>query len=260
MITMKIKHSLFTAVKLTAVAFMLTLASCDSPWFDPIDDGGGNGGGKPPVIQDCNVTGTMVRVICGASIYDGLWIRTDNGKLLQPCQQSFQTLCPIVLKEGDRVKFSYRELKGPSPCDEMITCAAVNPPHKTVIIDCINGLSGKPLPVDSLSGKIGKLVIGQPVDNASVHVLSAGLKNDLLTLMVGYSGCSEHDAKDFSLIWDGNVHESSPAQVYFSIDESRKEACQAYFTQELTFDISEVRKNTTGPIIIHIKDLTLRYE
>lgn len=257
---MKMKRSLITAVKVMAVAFMFTFASCDSPWFDPIDDGGGNGGGKPPVITDCNVNGTMVRVTCGTSIYDNLWIRTDNGKLLRPCDQSFQTICAIELKEGQRVKFSYREINGTSPCDGMITCMATLPVHKSVIIDCINGLSGKPLPVDSPAVSTGKLVIGSTTDNPSVHVLSAGIEGNLLKLSVGYSGCSKHEAKDFSLTWNGNVMESYPARVYLYIDESKKEMCQAYFITDLTFDISDLRKNNQGPLLIHIKDLTLRLD
>lgn len=137
------KQTVFTAVKVTAVAFMFTMASCDSPVFEPIDDGGNGGGGgskgaKTAILsEECNTGGTMVRVICGTSIYDGLWIRTDDGKLLRPCDQSFQTFAAIELKEGDRIKFGFHEIKGPSPCDNMVGCMAAQPEHTSVVIDCL---------------------------------------------------------------------------------------------------------------------------
>lgn len=252
---MKRTFNLSATLKVLVLMFGLSLTACDNPIFDPIDPwkgGGGNGGGgkNPDTITDCRVTGKMVRVPCGVSIYDGLWIQTSDGKLYQPCAQSFQTLCPILLEEGDVVKFSYRNLKGGSVCDSMITCMIALPPHQSVVIDCINrtATSTPSLLIDSSAQH----------DN-SINVLNATVVGNTLKIKIGYSGCNVKSADKFKLYWDGSLAKSNPAKAYLALVDLEPQACMAYFTQELEYDIS-LLKMYGSPIELNLQNITVLYQ
>lgn len=109
-----------TIVKNTFLLFsfvsLIALASCekDNP----------HGGGKDPESGVCNTYGTFTRIMCGESIYDNYWIRTDDGRYLQPCATDIATLCPLPITEGTRVKFGYKKIFGKTACDDMVTCQA----------------------------------------------------------------------------------------------------------------------------------------
>lgn len=242
---MKMKHVLFTTLKVLVVGVILSMASCDVPWMDPID-GGGNGGNKPSTNNDCRLEGTIVRVPCGVGIYGDLWIQTKDGILLQPVEQSFQTLCPIVLNEGDKVKYGYRIKRGGNPFDSAITCLIAIPSHIKIIVDCIQVVPNK---------NCASLLIGNtPTDDLSVRVLEASISGNQLKLLVGYSGCSEKPASNFDLFWDGNMQESSPLQTTVYLKAKKEEFCQAYFTQELCYDIRMLKNKHNGTIKVHIQD------
>lgn len=242
---MKMKHVLLTTLKVLVVGVILTLASCDVPWMDPID-GGGNGGPKPPTNNDCRIEGTIVKVPCGVGVYGDLWIRTKEGVLLQPVEQSFQTLCPIVLHEGDKVKFGYRLKRGPNPFDSAITCLIAIPQHTKIIIDCIQVVPNK---------GCGSLLLGDSLsDDNSVRVLEATIVGSQLKLLVGYSGCGVKPASNFELFWDGNVQESMPLQTRVYLHAKQQEFCQAYFTQELCYDVRMLKSKQNGSVKIQIQD------
>lgn len=240
------KHALFTTLKVLVVGVILSLASCDVPWMDPID-GGGNGGSKPPANNDCRLEGTIVRVPCGLGVYGDLWIRTKDGILLQPVEQSFQTLCPIVLNEGDKVKYGYRiKKRGGNPFDSAITCLIALPSHIKIIVDCIQVVPEK--------GCTDLLMGDSLADDNSVHVLEAKVVGGQLKLLVGYSGCGTKPASNFNLFWDGNMQESMPLQTRVYLNAKQQEFCQAYFTQELCYDIRMLKNKHNGPIKVFIQD------
>jgi hypothetical protein len=244
---MKTVNKMHTALRVLAVALVLAISACN-PFGD--DEPGGGGGGKPPVQNDCSLTGTMVRVICGVSIYDNLWIRTDNGKLIQPCEQSFQTFVALNFKEGDRVKFSYRKINGPSPCDEMIRCLAATPEHTPAIIDCIRV-------TDPIGGNCGTLLVRQAPEGGYVSVLNAAVSGNMLKLKIGYSGCSPMGDEEFELSWNGALAKSIPARAQLEISSKHIEMCQAYFTKDLCFDISAIKHAANQPVQITIQDHVL---
>lgn len=242
---MKMKNLFITALKVLAVSLTFALTSCDAPWFDPIE-GGGMGGEKPPVKNQCSLEGTMVRVMCGVGVYGDLWIQTKDGKLLQPVEQSFQTLCPLVFAEGDKVKFGYRVKRGATTFDSVTTCLAALPPHTKVIVDCINVVP---------SNGCGSLMISDSLsDDNSVHVLEAKIVGNKLKLRVGYSGCNEQPASNFNLYWSGDVQESLPLQTRIYLQAKERQFCQAYFTQELCYDLSLLKSKHNQPIKVKIQD------
>lgn len=106
-----------TTFLLLSLVSLMSLSSCEK-------DNPPAGGGKDPDVAVCNTYGTFTKIVCGASIYDGYWIKTDDGRYLQPCETDVVTLCPLPIKEGTRVKFAYKKIFGKSACDEIMTCKA----------------------------------------------------------------------------------------------------------------------------------------
>jgi hypothetical protein len=88
-------------------------------------NGGGDGGGGNQ--NNCSVYGTFTEIECGVGVYGSYWIMMDDGTFLQPCETDVVTLCALPITEGTRVKFGYKKITGPSSCDQMITCMAIDP-------------------------------------------------------------------------------------------------------------------------------------
>jgi hypothetical protein len=98
---------------------LVFLGSCEK-------DTPGGGGENDPKQAECSAYGTFTSIICGAGIYESYWIRLDDGTFLQPCETDVQTICPLPITEGTRVKFGYKKITGASACDNIVTCAAVD--------------------------------------------------------------------------------------------------------------------------------------
>jgi hypothetical protein len=66
--------------------------------------------------------------------------------------------------------------------------------------------------------------------------------NDILSISVSYSGgCQDHS---FELIWNEQFFESSAVQAdLFLIHNNNDDVCEAYITEKLNFDISELINN-----------------
>ncbi|TAE79513.1 MAG: hypothetical protein EAY81_11195 [Bacteroidetes bacterium] len=226
------------------VAFALLFASCDNPIFDPGGDGGGNGKPKDPPPTSCNVKGTIVRVTCGFGVYGELWIKTEHGKYLQPCQQSFMPQVPVDVKEGDQVEFGYTVQKD-SLCDsDEIRCLAALPAYQPVTITCIRVVDKKP--VDTCP----KIVIDHTKYEPSViQILESEMDGNFLKLTVGYSGGSQVENSDFSLSWKGEIEKSNPPLAklqLFSPKVVEGNVLQAYFTNNLCFDVSAIKAQTNS--------------
>lgn len=244
---MKSVHLFATAFRVFAVAAMLLTSACNHPLFDWEEPGGG--GGKPghPVVTDCKVRGKVVRVMCGTSIYDNFWIQTPDGKYYRPCEQSFQTLCPIGLKEGDHVMFSYRKLPNCKSCDDKITCLAALPPFTNVVIDCIQVLPQTDCEALVLDRNVSS-------ENNYLHVINAAVEGRFLKLKIGYSGCNVLPKSAFRLSWTGAFAKSLPPQadLFVNINGVTPTVCQAYFTTDLCFDVSSLKSSSSQPVQINI--------
>ncbi|MES2560383.1 MAG: hypothetical protein V4590_11615 [Bacteroidota bacterium] len=109
-----------TTFLLLSLVSLITLSSCekDNPRV------GGGGGGKDPDETLCTTYGTFTKLMCAVSVYDNYWIKTDDGRYLQPCATDVVTLCPFPIQEGTRVKFGYKKIWGKSDCDDKFTCLA----------------------------------------------------------------------------------------------------------------------------------------
>ena len=82
-------------------------------------------------------------------------------------------------------------------------------------------------------------------------IINASISGDILTIEFGASGCSGE-----SWVWNlydaGVVMESHPIQRNIKFSLTNPEACQAYFTREVSFDISAIRVPGNPRIIINL--------
>lgn len=233
------------SVLILTLIFSLGFSSCKKQWWGNDEEGsrgGSNGGGNTSTTA---IKGTMVRLSCGVSIYDNLWIQTDDGKLLQPCAQSFQTLCPILLHEGDRVDVKYRLFSGFSYIDSMITCSMALPPHKRVIIDFIN-VTNSCTPV-----KITPAVNTPPNDNLTI--LGAQMKGSCLQIKMAFGGCNENTFR-FQLTTTGKLLPTYGPPVYTAkLIDTDPQYCKAYFERETGYDVSVLTANKKETVYLKLE-------
>lgn len=238
------------------VVFVLGFTACENP-YDP------DGGFKPDTTAtDCKVMATVVRMPYGSSIYGNLWLKTDDGKFYLPCEQSFITICPIDIKEGDRVKFSYRKLPENKDClkdnPELNVRDVIPLNYQSVTIDCLQTIvrCGTPPPCSGL------VIDYKDYPKNYITVLESNIIGNELKLKVGYSGCSALPNSSFKLAWKKFLGKSLPLQteLQFVIEDVNLYTCQAYFTNDLCFDISAIRDLTKEPVLIAIGENNILFK
>lgn len=191
----------------------------------------------------CNLTGTIVDAKSIVPTCNGKLIKTADGKLLDPVNQE-----KIAnLNAGSKVWYSYVEVQ-----TFAASCTGATPVELTCLTWnwCGTPTGCTPITVDnSLQPGYG------------VNVLSATLDGNCLKLKVGQSGCSDH-TELLQLVWNGSYKKSSPAMVDLFVHDPKPEMCEAYFTNEISFDLSKLKSGVNGPITIQINGLeqTIRYE
>jgi hypothetical protein len=129
-------------IQLVMVSLLLGVAmlttSCEK--WNPWDDGKPGGGGGANT-ESCTLFGTLVRVPCGVSDLNNLWIKADNGKYYQPCDAGVLQTMDIAypMEEGTRIQFGYKVINGSPVCDQeqVILCGAAWPQRTRIKITCI---------------------------------------------------------------------------------------------------------------------------
>lgn len=77
--------------------------------------------------------------------------------------------------------------------------------------------------------------------NSAVTVIDASIKEDVLTVTLGYSGCTE---QPISYNVDAKVlSKSLPAQVIYSFSKQQEDLCEAYFKSTYQYDLLPLRAN-----------------
>lgn len=232
---MKIKLLMTQAIIIAIALVGLSLAGCKKSWWDNEEgnNGGGNGGSGKPTVK-----GTMVTIPCGVSIYNNLWIKTDDGTLLQPCTQTnYNSL--INLAEGDRVEIQYSQFKGVSPIDNIPVCTVALPPYKRAAIHYIakinTGNSCTPLIIKPSGFGCGD------TGNKSIYVQSATMNGSCLELNISYSGCNMH-TESIKLISDGELSPTFGKPAYLvELVDTEYQMCEALFSDKVAFDISALK-------------------
>ena len=233
------------SILVLALIFSLGFTSCKKQWWGNDEEGSGggsNGGGNPGSTA---LKGTMVRISCGGSIYDNLWIQTDDGKLLQPCAQSFQTLYPILLHEGDRVDVKYRPFSGFSYIDSMYICNMVLPACKRVIIDFINIVNScTPIKITPAANT---------PKNDNLNILGAQVNGSCLQIKMAFGGCNENTNR-FQLTSTGKLLSTYGPPVYAAkLVDTDPQYCKAYFERETGYDISILTNNKKQTVYLKLE-------
>jgi len=83
-----------------------------------------------------------------------------------------------------------------------------------------------------------ELYASAPDDALTINSLE--IDGDCLKINFSSSGC-DGDSWEFKLIDSGNILESFPPQRNLRLSLKNNELCDAYFSRELTFDISNLR-------------------
>jgi hypothetical protein len=230
--TMNIKLLMKQAIIILIALGSLSLAGCKKGWWDSEEGGNGKlGSGKQ------TVKGTMVSVLCGISIYNDLWIKTDDGTLLQPCKQTVDNI--VQLAEGDRVEIQYSIFNGKSELDERVICMAALPPHKRVTINYIAKISSKnsctPLIIIPNGGNHGD------IKNKSIFINSAKMNGSCLEINISYSGCNNH-SKNIQLIGNGELSPYYGQPTYLvELVDTKPQMCEALFTDQVAYNMSALK-------------------
>lgn len=250
---MKKTNFILSPILILAMLFSLSFTSCKKGWWG-YEEGNGNGGNNGGGNGTIALKGTIISFSCGKSIYgNDYWIKLDNGKLIQPCEQSFMGECFFYLNEGDRVEVKYSKYTKNDPYYNLM-CKIANLDYTKVTIDYIRKIS------ENFNCKSIQLNPKyDDIKNNGINVLGARIEGSKLYLKTGYSGCN-NETKRFSLY--AKPLEGNGVITYeVKIADEEPQLCEAYFTNELCFDIALLKHNIDGFIKIKINgfDTILTY-
>lgn len=230
------------SIFILSLILSVSFSSCKKGWwgFENDNGGGGNNGGSTEI----KASGTMYFQNCGKSIYgNGLWIKTDDGKLIQPCTQL--SLNNIKLEEFDKVEFVYKsDYNGDFSGFEPYCKMAYFPYIKATIVSIKKTSSA------NLCSPIHFSKVYNTLEAAGITILGAKMEGTNLKLNIGYSGCSQNK-KRFSIVGKSTSVNGEQSYVLKVIDNS-PEMCLAYFTDDICFDLQTLR-NPIKSSMVNIK-------
>lgn len=87
--------------------------------------------------------------------------------------------------------------------------------------------------------------------NDPLTINSATLEGDCLTISFSAGGCDGNSWK-VELIDSGDIAESLPVQRFIRLSLDDQEACKALITQEVQYDISNIKLSGEGEININL--------
>ena len=84
-----------------------------------------------------------------------------------------------------------------------------------------------------------------------VDISNVSIDGDILSLEASYGGgCEDHF---FQLCWDGEVMESDPPQISVHlIHDGNDDSCEAYLSEELSFDLSPAGFGSGETVIVGV--------
>lgn len=181
--------------------------------------------------QDCAHLGT-IRLSSSCNVK---YIEADNKDHYEPVNQ-------VILdgyNAGEKIRFSYIPV---------LTLAATCSGSIPVQVNCISRTS-EPDPTTCTPLIIGYNDI-MPAPNGAIHVQEARIEGNCLKLKIGFSGCDANTGR-IALLWDGKFHGPAP-HVNLVLVDNQPQACNAYFTKEVSFDLSMIKQSEQGQTPIHV--------
>ena len=78
------------------------------------------------------------------------------------------------------------------------------------------------------------------------------LNENTLQLSISYSGgCGDFE---YDLVTNGLYLESSPPQLYIKLAFAEEDDCEAWITENLSFNLRPIHYTSSGTIILHLED------
>ena len=237
---MKTLQIAFRPLFILAIILTIGFSGCKKSWFNFEENGGSTGsGGSTNTGNIMYAKGTVFNFECGKSIYnDGnnLWIKLDDGQMLQPCEQTFKNVAAIVLHDGDQVELKYHKYAGSISGFEFY-CKIANFNYTRASIDYI-GTIGTSTTTSCPNANIVKDYDRQV--SASANIIDAKLVGTELQLNIGYSGCAKNP-KRFGMIAK-LLPTAGPLPVYeIKLIDNAPEMCMAAFTDNVCYDLSALK-------------------
>jgi hypothetical protein len=162
------------------------------------------------------------------------YIQMDDGSQFEPVNQGVFN----GFSADEKVLFSYNPV-----LTFQMTCSGA----AAVELTCITRMGcPPPPPVDCRPLVIGDDPRTLPA-NFLINVLDAYIDGNCLKLKVGFSGCDASTDR-ISLTWDGIFD----GDANLALVDDAPQMCNAYFTQEVSYDLSALKAQDQGNINIHI--------
>ena len=256
---MKTLNNALRPILILAIILTIGFSGCKKNWFNFEENSGSTGsGGSTNTGNIIYAKGTVVNFECGKSIYnDGnnLWIKLDDGQMLQPCEQTFKTIAAIVLHDGDKVELKYHKYAGSITGFEFY-CKIANFNYTRASIDYIGTIGS------STTASCPNVNISKDYDNqvlASANITDAKLVGTELQLNIGYSGCSKNP-KRFGMIAK-LLPTAGPLPVYeIKLIDNAPEMCMAAFTDIVCYDLSALKNlSNSSKISVVIKGTNTQF-
>lgn len=126
---MKIKSKSILFILPILFLFAMSLASCHSEHhISPKEKGKGDCMSKKDSANStCNisVTATVRNNICSVGLWGGFVLELENGDIVQPWASDSPDLAKLELKDGQKIKVNFSEMKKDNRYDNVITCLAI---------------------------------------------------------------------------------------------------------------------------------------
>lgn len=166
-----------------------------------------------------------------------LYIQMEDGTQFEPVNQEAFT----GFSAGETVMFSYNTVE-----TFQMTCSGA----AAVQLTCITRLGCPPPPPSECK----PIVIGDDPHtmptNYPVNVLNAYIDGNCLKLKVGFSGCDANTER-INMMWDG-MFSGLVAEANLVLVDNDPQMCNAYFTKEVSFDLSPLKAQQQGSIVLNI--------
>ncbi len=92
---------------------------------------------------------------------------------------------------------------------------------------------------------VDRVKFDQVKDVKSISIIDEpAISDNCLTMKLGYSGCNA--GHEFEMIGDGTIGKSLPIVTNFKFSDKNQQLCEAYWTDTIQFDLTELKSFFRG--------------
>lgn len=230
---MKNRTLVIASCIIAIIVLLLGFSSCKKAWWSN-DENGNGGNGNSGGSKEIKATGTIYYQNCGVSVFGtGLWIKLNDGTLLQPCNEL--SSIPTKFKEGEQIELIYSKYVGNYPSFE-INCTVPPIVFTKATIVFIKKI-GNVLPCSPVMLPENYTSINQ----ARAKILSAKIEGTYLKMRISCAACG-HNTSRFSLVARMTAMNSIPTYEAKLADSwPETQMCISPLEDDLCIDISSLK-------------------